>query len=263
MLKKVVIAVLAIIPTLAALATIFSVVAPLVDKSTENANDQFHSSFSFKEPTFVHPRIIEDLYGWISDSGHIVTEINITDAQSSNRYHGEIILNPRTFTDDVRPPWIYWIDDETPPTEYWGPPPHFGYRYLGRTPVGLTILHTKSGGGGTMVSNSIMFVQLTHDYGVDFASDDSKVKNAPRLKPTKKSRESIRLIGREALGDRWEGSIEIVGGEIVVRGRNLNQRCKEGGLSPRESVELSHLRCRIDPPQQPPSPIVLQIPETP
>ena len=44
-------------------------------------------------------------------------------------------------------------------------------------------------------------------------------------------RELIRILGTISLGDRWIGTVEVAGDEVVVRGRDLNERCEIGGTS--------------------------------
>ena len=72
------------------------------------------------------------------------------------------------------------------------------------------------------------------------------------------------MIGRIGLGDRWHGSIDVVGNDIVVRGRTLSQRCLEGGaIHPYDAAELRYiweLECNDDAPEYPPEARVFKAP---
>ena len=43
-------------------------------------------------------------------------------------------------------------------------------------------------------------------------------------------RELLRFVGRIPLGDRWLGTVEVNGNDVVVRGRDLYERCEVGVL---------------------------------
>ncbi|MEC7905624.1 MAG: hypothetical protein VYC82_00190, partial [Verrucomicrobiota bacterium] len=45
---------------------------------------------SFSKAPFVHPRIIKDFVGWVSDRGVIIQSVDLLNAQNSNRYFGDI-----------------------------------------------------------------------------------------------------------------------------------------------------------------------------
>ena len=60
--------------------------------------------YSFVQAPFVHPRIIEDLSTWLSDSGDQVVAINVLDAQGSNRYSGRVSVNENL----EGCPYAYW-----------------------------------------------------------------------------------------------------------------------------------------------------------
>ena len=61
-----------------------------------NGESRFHATYSFKKAPFVHPKIIGDLVGSLSDAGDQVVAINLLDSQDSNRYFGEIFVTPQT-----------------------------------------------------------------------------------------------------------------------------------------------------------------------
>ncbi len=45
---------------------------------------------SFSKPPYVHPLIIKDFVGWVSDRGVIIQSVDLLNAQNSNRYFGDI-----------------------------------------------------------------------------------------------------------------------------------------------------------------------------
>ena len=84
------------------------------DASLQPANEEgrFHATYSFKKAPFVHPKIVGDLIGYLSDVGDQVVVINLLDSQDSNRYFGEIFVTPQT--DPLVPswPWVYSLDGD-------------------------------------------------------------------------------------------------------------------------------------------------------
>ena len=47
---------------------------------------------AFVNSEFINPRILEDLVGWLSDSGDQVVSRNIAESNTSNSYHGTVTL---------------------------------------------------------------------------------------------------------------------------------------------------------------------------
>ena len=82
-------------------------------------------------------------------------------------------------------------------------------------------------------------------------------------RPEIRVRELLRFVGRIPLGDRWLGTIEVDGNDVVVRGRDLYERCGLGGVTTMEAVEIAHFRdvdCRDGPPDVPPQARVYEVP---
>src|SRR5512134_2511919 len=93
--------------------------------------------YSFSKPPYVHPKIIEDLSTWLSDSGDQVVAINLLDAQGSNRYHGDVLTREAP----GEAPFVYVRDGRET----------FGYEHVGMTRSGIHVLRTSACGGGTGV----------------------------------------------------------------------------------------------------------------
>ena len=83
------------------------------------------TQFSFHEEEYVHPRIVQELLGWISDSGSTVVGVDLGAANKSNRFHGDTSVNSRGDID-----WVSWG----------GKRESFTYRHVATTPSGVEIL---------------------------------------------------------------------------------------------------------------------------
>ena len=66
----------------------FSVVVAFSTASMEAKEEEPIPSFS--KPPYVHPLIIKDFVGWVSDRGVIIQSVDLLNAQNSNRYFGDI-----------------------------------------------------------------------------------------------------------------------------------------------------------------------------
>ena len=188
-----------------------------------NGESRFHATYSFKKAPFVRPKIVGDLVGSLADAGDQVVAINLLNSQNSNRYFGDVFVTPQT--DPLVPswPWIYTVDGEPSGDEelatlrrrllgdFWGQEV-YAYRYVGTTQSGLDVLHQQYSGGGSGVFNSLVFVRIEADYGVEYPllSDIDSQRGA--VGPEFRHRELIWMVGRILLGDRWQGTVEVVGG---------------------------------------------------
>ena len=202
---------------------------------------RLHATYSFKKAPFVHPKIINDLVGYLSDTGDQVVAINLLDSQDSNRYFGEIAVTPQL--DPVEPfwPWVYSVDGEKNADktlgELWGRP-WYAYRYVGSTQGGLDVVHARYTGGGSGIFNRVVFTRTEMDRGVDYRLLREVESRKAAARPEVRDRELIRFVGKIPLGDRWLGTVEVVGNDVVVRGRDLYERCELGGVTTMEAVEM-------------------------
>lgn len=157
-----------------------------------------------KEP-FVHPKIIEDLSTWVSDTGEQVVAINLDESESTNRYFGDIQVNGT-----VRPFVFYEnIDD----CEESGCPMgalSFGYRFIGRTSTGVYVLFTERSGGGSGRFRSILLVSLEKERGLTNFTGGSAMLRLNR------ERRLIKKLGEIALGDRYEGEVVLKGNRLEI-----------------------------------------------
>lgn len=165
------------------------------------------SPCSFSRPPYVHPKVIEDLSTWLSDSGDQVVAINLLDSQGSNRYHGEVLTRERP----GEAPFVHVREGAV----------MFGYRHVGTTTSGVDVLLTSDCGGGTGVFVNLMLVRFDRDRGL--AADWTK----GVVRPTR-PRLLIRKLGEIPLGDRWSGRLEVRGNDILV-GRDEGFFAARGG----------------------------------
>lgn len=243
-----------------------------------NRDSRLHATYSFRKAPFVHPKIVGDLVGSLADAGDQVVAINLLDSQNSNRYFGDIHVTPQT--DPLVPswPWVYivegdpWGDEELTLLwrralgDFWGQvhgQEVYRYRYIGTTHAGLDVLHQQYSGGGSGVFNWLVFVRIEADSGADYPllSDIDSRRGA--VGPELRHRELVRMVGRIPLGDRWQGTVEVVGNDVVVRGRDLTERCEVGGVSTMESVEMEYfmdIDCKEGEPDDPPPARVYKAP---
>ena len=229
-------------------------------------NPQVYATYSFKKAPFVHPKIINEFVGHLSDVGDQVIAINLLDSQDSNRYFGEISVAPQEDPTVPSWPWVYSAEgDESTrmePGELWGVP-WYAYRWVGSTQSGLDVLHVKGSGGGSGIFNWVVFTQTEVDQGADYPLSRDVENRTEAVRSEIRARELLRFIGRIPLGDRWLGTVEVNGNDVVVRGRDLYERCEVGGVTTMEVVEMAEFEgkdCRSGPPDDPPHARVYEAP---
>ena len=232
------------------------------DEADSPKVERFFASYSFNRPPFIHPKILDDLTGHLSDTGDQVVAINLLDSQKSNRYFGKITIRDEEGSLSSLSPWIYAFDEKDHGNYGNLRTPFYAYQYIGTSTLGTDVLHTKFSGGGVGVFHQIIFVTTKLDHGVKY--DSWQRDRGDQVTPhTVRRRELVWLIGRAGLGDRWEGTVELVGNDVVVRGRNIDQRCEEGGIS-RGDADLMSLSsppdCKMAPPDHPPEARVFKVP---
>ena len=150
------------------------------------------AKYSFVSSEFINPRILEDLIGWLSDTGSQVVSINVADSNRSNRYFGDITHKET----ESGFPRVTSSHDEG-----W-----FSYQYLGRSFSGVHLVQTSSNGGGSGIFCNILLVTLSLDSALEYGKDRNK----------KSTRFVIKLIGSLPLGDRYEGSVSYKFGFLTI-----------------------------------------------
>ncbi len=169
--------------------------------------------YGFSKPPYVHPRVVEDLMTWLGDGGDQVVAVNLLESQDSNRYSGEVKV--RELAGEA--PLVYVTDGNE----------RFGYRYVGTTTSGVDVLRTSNCGGGSGIFISLLLVRWEEDMAIACDWDHLTVR------PGRK-RLLLRKVGEIALGDRWNGKLEVKGNDLFV-GKDVGQfsgRAGGGVLSP-------------------------------
>jgi len=151
-----------------------------------------NSKYSFIDDEYIHPKILLDLNGWLSDSGDQVISINIRESNRSNRYFGQLTVNKP----DSGFPIVQSNDIESTDS----------YQYIGCSFSGVHILRTWNNTGGSGVFCDILLVTLSNDNAI-FYKDGRTIK-IERL--------VIKKIGCLPLGDRYDGKISYKFGILSI-----------------------------------------------
>jgi len=157
-----------------------------------------------REP-FIHPRIIQEFASpFPLDSGDQVVAINLLDSQDSDRFFGDIKIEP--------------IEDENPlvcflEKEGYGdaakPKGEFCYQYIGETSSGLHVVFASDWYGGSGVFRDLVLVKFEEDQSFSFDWDNLMMrKNYNRL--------LIKKMGLIPLGDRYSGELAVDGNDILI-----------------------------------------------
>lgn len=150
------------------------------------------AKYSFVDSEYINPRILDDLCGWISDTGDQIVSINITNSNNSNRYFGDLDISKS----DSEFPIVTCAYEEG-----WA-----SYKYVGRSFSGLHIVQVWSNSGGTAVFCHLLFVTLSLDSALEH--DGAKYE--------KKSRYVIKLIGSFLLGNHYDGKVDYKFGVLTI-----------------------------------------------
>ena len=116
---------------------------PVYVLGTEETECELEStSFSFHHEEYVHPLIVKELLGWISDSCSTVVSVDLGAANRSNRFLGDFSVNG-----DEAKALVECQDAEA----------IFVYRHVATTPSGVEVVECYDYGGGSGVFGTIGF----------------------------------------------------------------------------------------------------------
>lgn len=152
-----------------------------------------HSSYSFARKEFIHPLIVRELLGWISDSAETVIAVDIASSNKSNRFYGEFTINDR----DGRS-WVKWAGSEG---EF------FVYAHIATSPSGVEMVECYDCGGGSGIFGSVGLFCLESDRALD-EDRDRKVSTRERV--------ILKTLGSIGLGDRYDGKITYENGFLII-----------------------------------------------
>ena len=166
----------------------------LTVKNRKRVTNRWESiRYSFCRPDYIHPFVIKDLLGWMSDGGELVVCVNLLDANESNRYYGTFDV------DGIGRPWVSAKTDGE----------SIAYRLIGTSRSGIHVLHVVSSGRGSGIFSDLMLVTLEEDEGI--VARGGRLLEKPRL--------LLNHLGTIALGDRFSGEIVFDGTHVrIVKG---------------------------------------------
>lgn len=148
--------------------------------------------YSFEREEFIHPLIVRELLGWLSDPAATVVAIDLTSANRSNRFFGEFnhsVRNGRT--------WVRWSGENRE---------SFSYAYIATSPSGIRMVECHDCGGGTGVFGWVALFSVEGDQSVE--ESVGAVSSRPRI--------LLKTLGSIALGDRYGGEIAYGGGFLNI-----------------------------------------------
>ena len=173
----------------------------------------------------VHPKIIEDMITWISDSGDQTVAINLEDSQGSNKYNFYEGLSASIENKNL------WVKIEHKDG-------FFSYDFHGVSDNGIMVLGTAENGGGSGVFQQLMLfrikevavLELQHDTleediswspSTDYGYEILKSKNS-RISKSDKKRIYLEKVYKFLLGDRNYHSVSIDNNFLVLDGSRID-----------------------------------------
>lgn len=148
------------------------------------------SRYSFAREEFVHPLIVRELLGWLSDVTETVISVDIASSNRSNRFHGEFKVSERYGRS-----WVKWTSSER---EY------FEYAHIATSPSGVEMVECYDCGGGSGVFGSVGLFCLEYDRALGEEKESTR------------ERVILKTLGSIGLGDRYAGEITYEDGFLVI-----------------------------------------------
>jgi hypothetical protein len=167
--------------------------------------------FSFTREEYVHPLIVSELSGWISDAHETVIAIDLASANHSNRFFGEYSL--REYNGRL------WVEHRGSQGE------SFCYSHIATSPSGVQMVECYDCGGGSGIFGHVLFLSLECDRSVTENRDGAV---------TTRERILLKTLGSIGLGDRYNGTVFYEDEHLVIgpdEGWHCTRR-KEGARIP-------------------------------
>ena len=147
--------------------------------------------FSFYGREYVHPLVVKELLGWLSDPRATIVGVDLEAANSSNRFFGDFSVTAGAEGAVVR-----WKGDCQ----------SFGYRHVATTPSGVEIVECHDWGGGSSVFGTVALFSLEQDRAL---GSDGQALQAHR-------RSVLKTRGEFALGDKYAGNVRYRNGVLEI-----------------------------------------------
>lgn len=166
--------------------------------------------YSFACNEFVHPLIVRELLGWISDTSETVVGVDLDSANSSNRFHGDFEIDNR----DGRK-WVKWKEPESARREF------FEYAHIAASPTGVEMVECYDCGGGSGVFGRVGLFLIDPDRALD-ESCSGRIST--------RDRQVLKILGSIGLGDKYKGKITY-DDKILTVGRDEGRFKSRGSIS--------------------------------
>ena len=147
--------------------------------------------FSFADREHVHPLVVKELLGWLSDSRATVVGVDLEAANRSNRFYGDFAV-----TDGAEGVVVKWQGGDEA----------FGYRQVVTTPSGVEIVECHDWGGGSGVFGTVALFSLERDRALGSDGHVLEVQH----------RSVLKTRGQFPLGDRYVGNVRYRNGVLEV-----------------------------------------------
>jgi len=152
-----------------------------------------HLHYSFIREEYIHPLIVRELLGWISDPGEPVVAVDLSQANRSNRFFGEFSVHehgPR--------PLLEWKGTEG---EF------FTYSLIATSPSGVHMGECYDCGGGSGIFGRVSFLAFDSARSLD-VNDSGNLFTRERI--------LLKALGSIGLGDRYAGEIKYSNGLLII-----------------------------------------------
>ena len=149
------------------------------------------SRYSFVHEEYIHPCIVQELAGRISDRNQTVTAVDLVAANRSNRY-GDF--------------WVRNLDQRLRVGRN-EREQEFSYSQVATSPSGVHIVECSACTGGTGTFKSILLFAFNCDRSLD---------EGPSGALFTRERIILKTLGSISLGDRYEGTIEYEDGLLAI-----------------------------------------------
>jgi hypothetical protein len=151
--------------------------------------------YSFVREDYIHPLIVRELLGGISDPGETVVAVDLAQANRSNRFWGEFSVRGQD-----RRLWVEWRNNQR---EF------FTYSYIATSPSGVYMVecHDCVGGSGVFVWISLLAFDCDRSLHEENSGDLHT-----------RERILLKTLGSIGLGDRYAGEIKYGDDGLLVIG---------------------------------------------
>ena len=136
----------------------------------------------------MHPVVVRELLGWLSDPRATIAGVDLEAANSSSRFFGEFSV-----TNGAEGTVVGWKGEREA----------FGYRHVATTASGVEIVECHDWTGGSSVFGTVALFSLEQDRALE--SDGATHR-----------RSVLKTGGQFALGDKYRGNVRYRNGVLEV-----------------------------------------------